>query len=112
MSPRAKNTLLAVASVLVIAASTAWIYYQEFKAPKHNVALHERVGQVMAEQTAKLLGPKGRLVLVTIPTGSEPELRTQLEAFRRALKGLGSYDLKEHELDTKDQAKYSLGAGL
>jgi len=35
-----------------------------------------------------------------------------LDAFRRRLKTLGDYDLKEHELDTKDQPKYSLGAGL
>src|SRR4051812_33183026 len=66
----------------------------------------------MAEQTAKLIGPKGSIVLITIPIGPEPELRTQLEAFRRTLKKLGDYAVKDHELDTKDQAKYGLGAGL
>ena len=35
-----------------------------------------------------------------------------LTSFRRALKKLGDYEIKEHELDTKDQAKYGLGAGL
>src|SRR2546425_9508191 len=112
MSPRKKNVLLAVGSILVIVASASWIYYREFKAPKHNVALHRRIGQVMAEQTAKVVGPKGRLVLITIPTGPEPELRTQLEAYRRALKKLGEYEIKDHQLDTKDQPKYGLGAGL
>ncbi len=112
MAPRTKNILLAVVSLLAIAASSAWIYYYQFKAPKHDVGLHQRIGEIMAEQTAKVIGTKGRLVLVTIPTGPEPELRTQLDAFRRRLKALGDYDLKEHELDTKDQAKYSLGAGL
>src|SRR5207245_10757577 len=42
----------------------------------------------------------------------EPELKTQLEAFRATLKKIGNYEIKEHELDTKDQAKYGLGAGL
>ncbi|HTL56094.1 MAG TPA: hypothetical protein VL361_10475 [Candidatus Limnocylindrales bacterium] len=112
MPPRTKNALLAVISLLVIACSAAWIYYYQFKAPKHDVGLHQRIGEIMAEQTASLVGPKGRLVLITIPTGPEPELRTQLEAFRRRLKTLGEYDFKEHELDTKDQPKYSLGAGL
>jgi len=112
MSPRTKNALLAIASLLVIACAAAWIYYNQFKAPKHDVGLHQRIGEIMAEQTARLVGSKGRLVLITIPTGPEPELRTQLDAFRRRLKTLGDYDLKEHELDTKDQPKYSLGAGL
>ena len=112
MQPNQKNALLAIGLVLVIAASSAWIYYHEFRAPKHNVRLHQRVGEVMAEQTAKVVGPKGRLVLITMPTGAEPELQTQLEAFRRKLRKLGHYDLKEHELDIKEQPKYSLGAGL
>ena len=30
----------------------------------------------------------------------------------RALKKLGEYEIKDHQLDTKDQPKYGLGAGL
>src|SRR5262245_30236252 len=112
MTPRTKRALLAVLSLLVIGCSAAWIYYYQFKAPKHDVGLHQRIGEIMAEQTARVAGPKARLVLITIPTGPEPELRTQLNAFRHKLKMLGDYDLKEHELDTKDQPKYSLGAGI
>lgn len=104
--------LLAAASLVAIAASLSWIYYREFKTPKHNVALHQRVGQVMAEQTAKLLGPKGLILVVTIPTQGQPELQTQLEAFHRALHPLGNYEVKEHSLDTKDQPKYGVGTGL
>ena len=112
MSPKQRNAVLAAGSLLVIASCGVWIYYHEFKAPKHNVALHRHVGKVMAEQTAQTIGKKGRLVLITIPTGHEPELRTQLESFRETLKRLGDYDIKEHELETKDQPKYGVGAGL
>src|SRR5258708_3843556 len=112
MSTNKKNALLAIGSLLAIFASAAWIYYREFKAPKYNVVLQERVGQVMAEQTARLLGPKGRLVLLTIPKGGDPELKTQVDAFRQTLKKLGDYDLKDHELETKDQPKYHAGSGL
>ena len=105
MNPTLKNWLLTAGAVLVIACCASWIYYREFRAPKHDVRLHQRVGEVMAEQTAKVVGSKGRLVIITIPTSTEPELKTQLEAFRRALKKLGDYEIKEHELDTKDQAK-------
>ena len=112
MPPNRKNTLLALSSVLVIASSATWIYYREFKAPKHNVRLHQRIGEVMAEQTARVLGPKGKVLLLIIPTGSAPELETQLQAFHRTLAKLGNYDLKEHEFDTRDQAKYGVGSGL
>jgi len=112
MNPKIKNLLLAIGSLLAIAGSASWIYYHEFKAPKHDVRLHQRVGEVMAEQTAKLVGLKGHLVLITIPCGPEPELKTQLDAFHHALNKLGKYEIKTHELDTKDQAKYGLGAGL
>ena len=112
MSPKVKNPLLIVGSLLAIAGSALWIYYRDFKAPKFNVALHQKVGEIMAEQTAKVVGAKGKLVLITIPIANEPELQTQLTAFRRKLKLLGQYDLKQHELDTKDQPKYGLGTGL
>jgi len=112
MPPNRKNALLALGSVLAIATSATWIYYREFKAPKHNVRLHQRIGEVMAEQTARVLGPKGKVLLLIIPTGSAPELETQLQAFHRTLAKLGNYDLKEHEFDTRDQAKYGVGSGL
>ena len=35
-----------------------------------------------------------------------------MTAFHRRLKKLGEYDLKEYELDTKNQPKYGVGAGL
>jgi hypothetical protein len=112
MSPKTKSILLGTASILTIISAGLWIYFRDIKAPPYNVALHQRIGEIMAEETAKIAGTKGRLVIITIPTGSEPELKTQLDAFYRKLKTLGHYEFKEHELDTKDQPKYGLGAGL
>lgn len=66
----------------------------------------------MAEQTAKALGPKGRILVLTISTSGQPELEEQLNSFQKALKRFGSYTLKEHEVDTKDQPKYGVGAGI
>src|SRR5437879_11678303 len=103
VSSKTKNSLIASTCLLAITGSAFWIYYHEFKAPKHNVRLHERVGEVMAEQTARAVGPKGRLVLITIPAAKEPELRTHFGAFRRRLKKLGNYEIKEQQLNTKDQ---------
>jgi|ERR1051326_184250 hypothetical protein len=112
MSSKQKNALLATGSILVIIASSLWIYYHEFKAAKHSVALHERVGQVLAEQTANLIGKKGYVAIITIDSKEWPELKTQIEAFRKTLKKQGDYEIRDYELDTKDQPKYGIGSGL
>lgn len=112
MSSSAKKTLISLAAVLVIIGSAAWIYWHEFKVPKHDAELHTRVGEVMAEQTAMIAGKTGKIVLIAIPTSGEPELKTQLDAFRARLKTLGDFHLREYEMDTKDQDKYGVGTGL
>ncbi len=112
MSPRVKAVLTTTIAGLAIAGSGAWIYWHEFKAPQHDVELHRRVGEVMAEQTAMVVGKKGKIVVITIPTVGEPELKTQLDAFHEKLKALGDYSVREYEMDTKDQDKYGVGTGL
>ena len=66
---------------MTIIGAGLWIYFRDIKAPPYNVALHQRIGEIMAEQTAKIVGTKGRVLIITIPTGSEPELKTQLSRF-------------------------------
>ncbi|MFO1512650.1 MAG: hypothetical protein U1F83_07020 [Verrucomicrobiota bacterium] len=112
MTSNSKTILTILLCALAIAGSAAWVYWREFKAPQYDVELHQRVGEIMAEQTAKVAGPKGKVVVIAIPTGGLPELKTQLESFRLALKKLGSYELREYEMDTKDQDKYGVGTGL
>lgn len=112
MATNRKQKLIAVIAALVTLAACSWIYFKEIKAPKHDVALHRRVGEVMAEQTAQLIGKKGRVILIAIEPGGEPELQTQLDAFKARLKKTGAYDLKEYFMDTKDQPKYGVGTGL
>ena len=112
MGGKTKNLLLVAGSFLAVAASGCWIYFAWVKQSHHNVALHQRIGAVMAEETAKALGKKGRILLITIPAAGHPELQTQLEEFRRALRSLGKYKIDDEELDPKGQAKYGLGSGL
>jgi len=112
MSSIARPPLTILLCVLAIAGSAAWIYWREFKAPQHDTELHRRIGEVMAEQTAMVAGTKGKIVLITIPTSGEPELKTQLDAFHAKLKKLGDYQVREYEMDTKDQDKYGVGMGL
>lgn len=112
MATTPKQIWTATLALIAIAGSALWIYWREFKTPEHDVALHRRIGEVMAEQTVRVAGNKGKIVLITIPTGGQPELKTQLEAFRAALKKRGQFELKEYEMDPKEQDKYSVGSGL
>jgi hypothetical protein len=112
MTQKNKNGLTMGACLLAIAGSCLWIYFTQFKAAKYNVGLHQRTGEVLAEQTAKLIGNQGRVVTITIETREWPELRTQLDAFNTTLLKLGKYEVRDYELETKDQPKYSVGSGL
>ena len=112
MAPQIKRTLTIGIAVAATIASCAWIYFTQVRAVQHNVGLHQRVGEVLAEQTARLVGKKGRVVTIAIGTGEWPELKTQIEAFKAALKKLGDYEVREYEMDTKDQPKYGVGTGL
>ena len=112
MSANLKNGLIITICALAVAGSALWIYWREFKTPQHDVAMHQRVGEILAEETANVVGTKGKVVLIAIPTGGLPELKTQLESYRERLKKLGNFDVREYELDTKDQDKYGVGTGL
>jgi hypothetical protein len=112
MSVNLKNPLLAIGSLLVIIGSALWIYFHEFKAAKHSVALHQRIGQVLAEQTVNVIGKRGHVVTLSIDSKDWPELKTQIDAYKAALKKLGEFELRQYEMDTKDQPKYGVGSGL
>lgn len=112
MKTTLKQKVAGVAAILVIAASCIWIYFTQFKTQNHNTALHQKIGSVMAEQTAQLIGKKGHIVTIAISTKEWPELKTQIDAFKAKLKSLGTYEIRHYELDTKDQPKYGVGTGL
>ena len=112
MSPKTKSIWTISLAGLAIAGAAVWIYWHEFKSPQHDVELHRRIGEVMAEQTAMVVGNKGKIVLISIPTSGEPELETQLDAFHAKLKQLGDYYVRDYEMDPKDQDKYGVGMGL
>lgn len=112
MTSQAKRILSVAFLVAVIAAACAWIYFAEIKTKQHNVALHQRIGEVLAEQTAALIGKKGKVVMISIENKDWPELKTQIESFNAALKKLGTYEVREYKMDTKDQPKYGVGSGL
>ena len=116
MTPTGANSkqALAIAGlILVILASLTWIYVTEVAAPKINLPLHQGVGLVLAEETSKVLGNKGQVVVIAINPRKFPELKAQLAAFEKALKGLRGIKVKEtYMVETNDDPKYGVGTGL
>ena len=112
MNSQQKNWFIGAIAVVIILASCGWIYFTQIRDKLHNEGLHRHIGEVLAEQAAKALGPKGKLVSIAIDTKDWPELKIQMQAFRLKLKKLGDYELREYEMDTKDQPKYGVGSGL
>src|SRR5207253_10596735 len=70
------------------------------------------VGEVLAQETARLIHTQGQVVVVTMDTSKEPELKAQLQVFQRTLKKLGPISIKELPVDTDDKPHYRTGAGL
>jgi hypothetical protein len=112
-SSDAKKVVVTVGLLLVITGSSSWIYFHHFAAPKINVPLHQAVGHVMAEETAKLLNNQGRIVIIAIETAKDPELKVQLEEFERTLNQFSGIKVaKTYMLETENRPKYGAGSGL
>ena len=112
MTPHIRQRLTVCLSIAIIVASCTWIYFHQFKAAKYNIGLHQRVGEVLAEQTARVVGKSGSVVTIAMPTREWPELETEMQAFKATLQKLGKFDLREYSVDPKDQPKYGVGSGL
>lgn len=109
---RLKEILVAAGLILAIGTSAFWIVHSQ-RAPKFNVSLHQAIGQVMAEETARLLERKGKVVIVSMETANVPELKTQLQAFDKALHRVSGITVVErYDLDPEDKPKYGTGTGL
>ena len=67
-----------------------FLYLHPFS-PKPPAPLHEAIGEVMAEQTVRLLGPGGRVLVIARESREfeKPAGAMQLSAFIRALKKAG-----------------------
>src|SRR5438477_7874804 len=109
---KAKEILLLSGSLAAIIGSSLWIYFTQFAQPTFNVPLHQRVGEVLAQETARLIRTQGQVVVVTMDANKEPELKTQLQVFEKTLKKMGPISVKQLPVDTEDKPHYRTGAGL
>ena len=83
----ARKELLIVS--LAIGAAAVSVYFALFgRSPKIELGAYEVLGAVTAEETAKLLGNQGRVLVIARDTGADqnPSVEAQMATFQRTLK--------------------------
>src|SRR5438132_2327679 len=95
-----RKTIGACALLLIIAGAASSLFFErQGRAPRINLNPYQALGAVAAEETSKLLGHHGEIVIVIHDPGdeSDPVLDAQLEAFRRGLKQAGKITIRALE---------------
>ncbi len=109
---KTRDILLALASVLVITASALFVWRNHFAAPKINVALHQGVGEALAEETIRCLDDRGDILVITMADGDSEILAAQFAAFRARIEK-SKIRIKDVErIDSGKKDKYGPGLGL
>lgn len=104
--------IIAVALGAIVAASWS-MWRQVFAPPVYNVALHQGIGQAMAEQTMSVVNGQGRITVVTMDAGDSPIVAAQFNAFLKALKESGAIHIEKQVVIRSEKAdSYGPGYGL
>ena len=85
-----------------IVVAFVWTCFARYSVTRRDAALQWRMGEVLAEQSVRLLGKDGRIVSIDMDTHDRPQLNLQLEGFKAALRRLGDFELRECKLDSRD----------
>ncbi len=84
-----KRTRDAVVAIFAVGAAAVSLYFAlSGRSPKINLDPYEVLGAVTAEETAKLLGNRGEVLVMARDTGANknPSVEAELKAFQRTLK--------------------------
>lgn len=95
-----RKAIAACGLLLIIAAAAGFLFFKgRGDAPRINLNPYQALGAVAAEETSKLLGHHGEIVIVIHDPGDErdPVLEAQLETFRRGLKQAGKITIRALE---------------
>jgi hypothetical protein len=113
LDAKKKNTVLTVISLLAILVAGASIY-SYLRKPKSdfNPALHQAIGEAVAEETIKAAGNNGQIILITLEKGQSPELDAHVAAFKDRIYDVHLTVARHDTISTEKSAKFGPGAGM
>lgn len=109
---KTKDVLLVLGSVLAIAGAALFIWKNHFAAPKINVALHQGIGEALANETIRCLDNQGDIMVITMSDSDSDILAAQFAAFRAKIETSGVRINDVQLIDSEKKAKYGPGLGL
>jgi hypothetical protein len=103
-----------VATLAICAAAVGLYFVAGGRSQKINLDTYDVVGAVTAEETAKLLGDKGQVLILTRDLGpvKDPSLEAQLEAFQRTLKKQRGMSVVVEKIQIPPMQMMALGGGV
>ncbi|MCX6926452.1 MAG: hypothetical protein NT154_25075 [Verrucomicrobia bacterium] len=112
MDKRIKEIL--VATLAVGAAAVSVYFAWAGRAPKINLDPYDVLGAVTAEETAKLLGNKGRVLVVARDTGvnKNPSVEAELKAFQHTLKRQPGIKVVTEQIQISPNQMMATGGGV
>lgn len=112
MEKRTKDIL--VASVAVGAAVVSLYLAFGTRSQKINLDSYEVLGSVTAEETAKLLGNKGQVLIMARDTGADknPSVEAELKALQQTLRKYGGLSVITEKIQVTPMLMMSTGGGV
>jgi hypothetical protein len=102
-------------AVVAVAAAIVSVYLATAsRTPKIDLGPYSVLGAVTAEETAKLVGNKGEVVLMSPDSGTykNPSVEAQSKAFRDTLKQRGSFNLVVEKFSITPMLMLATGGGV
>jgi len=112
MAKRTKEILVAS---LALGAAAASIYYSfSGRSPKIDLDSYSVLGAVTADETAKLLGNKGQVLVIVRDTGADknPSVEAELKAFQQTLKKQKGLGVVTEKIQVTPMLMMSTGGGV
>lgn len=109
---RARDVIVAM---LAVGAAAVGVYFAVGgRSQKINLDTYDVVGAVTAEETAKLLGNKGQVLILTRDLGpvNDPSMEAQLEAFQQTLKKHAGMNVTVAKIQIPPMQMMALGGGV
>jgi len=103
-----------MAAILVVAAAASLYFAFADRSPKINLDTYDVLGAVTAEETAKLLGNKGQVLIMVRDTGADknPSVEAELKAFQQTLKKHGGLSVITERVEVTPMLMMSTGGGV